>query len=492
MNKLTRTLLIQGLVLISISCPGQEVKQINQGKKPRLLNIPYVRNKPLITYDGENAIVTPSSSTNAIVNPGKGWAIYGSPASQPPEVMEIASLGYTRYRWGNIEPEEGVYKWESIDKDINAWKKAGKDFSFGIACASTHSLDFWVTPKWVFDAGAKYDTFNLKDPRMSTTGVAGLKLVPVFDDPVFLKKLDHFIRALAARYDGNPNLAFIDIRSYGNWGEGHMYPFGKPDISAEKLKEHIMIHRNAFHKTLLILPWGSPRFDPVYEWAVSLGIGIRRDGICGNSNGSETSICSGKMPGVFEFFGNYEMMEKLGWWYGKKDDQGRGFRLDECVETGMPTYCDLSRGGQSGLKLLKSEPELVAELTNRIGYHFVLIEAIYPRTIISGKDFSVFSKWENRGVTQIYIPSKVAFALISTDGKVLQVCDAAGSIPSSWKSDTPASATDKLIFSKISPGNCKLAVGICRPGDGLIPSIKLGIEQKIIGGWYELGPVRVN
>ena len=32
-----------------------------------------------------------------------------------------------------------------------------------------------------------------------------------FDDPVFLEKLDHFLAAAAARYDGKPELAFIDI-----------------------------------------------------------------------------------------------------------------------------------------------------------------------------------------------------------------------------------------------------------------------------------------
>ena len=35
---------------------------------------------------------------------------------------------------------------------------------------------------------------------------------------MFLEKLDHFLAAMARRYDGNPNVAFIDIGSFGMWG----------------------------------------------------------------------------------------------------------------------------------------------------------------------------------------------------------------------------------------------------------------------------------
>lgn len=487
MKKLVKQFAAICLLLIATSLFGQEASV-----KPRKLNTPYERKTSLITYNDKTVVVTPAHSTGVIVNPGKGWVAYGSCEGQPQEVLDIVSLGYTRYRWGNIEPEEGVYKWEIIDKDIKEWANKGKPFSFGVACASTHSNDFWVTPKWVFDAGAKYDTFNLNNPKLQPMGTPGPKLVPVFDDPVFMNKLENFIKALAARYDGNPNIAFVDIRSYGNWGEAHMYPFGKPDISVEDFKKHIQIHRDAFKKTLLIVPSGNKKFDSVYDWAVSVGVGIRRDGILGNSNGNETLRCDGKMPGVFEFFGHYELMKQLGWWDGKKDKNGYGYRLDECVERGKPTYCDLSRGGKSGLNMLKNETELINELANRLGYHFVLTEAKYPMSLRKNKLANISLSWENRGVAYIFIPVKVSFALLSADGRVVDLCDAATSIPATWKSDTPVSVTDKLLFSKAAKGNYTIAVGIRRPNDELKPSIKLGIELKESNGWYELGEIKVE
>lgn len=438
-------------------------------------------------------VVKPAISTRAVVNPGKGWVAYGKAENQPKEVLAMVSLGYSRFVWGEIEPEEGVYQWEIIDNAIKSWSDAGKQFAFGVMCASSHSKNFWTTPKWVFDAGALYDTFELKNTKLSTEGNPGTKLVPLFDDPVFLAKLNKFVQALAARYDGNPNIAFIDIRSYGNWGEGHMYPFGKPDISAEKFKEHIQIHRDAFKKTLLQLPTGKhPEFLPVQDWAVSIGVGLRRDGICGNSNGSEVSGCAGKMPAVFEFYGNYEMMKGLGWWEGKKDNQGRGFKLAECVETGKPTFCDLSRGGTSGLRLLQEDSLLVKALTNRLGYHLLIKEVSYPKKILAEKPANISVSWLNSGVANLFLPVKVSFALISKEDKIVAVCDATHSKPELWQPDIPVNVDDLLRFNAAPAGDYTLAVGIRQPDDNMKPSIKLGNDLITLDGWYQIGPIAIK
>ena len=92
-----------------------------------------------------------------------------------------------------------------------------------------------------------------------------------------MQKVEKFVRALAAHYDGNPNLAFIDIGSYGNWGESHMYPISKREISPEKYQEHLAIYRNAFKKTLLEVCFGREIYRDVYAWAAKNGIGMRCD-----------------------------------------------------------------------------------------------------------------------------------------------------------------------------------------------------------------------
>jgi hypothetical protein len=185
------------------------------------------------------------------------------------------------------------------------------------------------------------------------------------------------------------------------------------------------------------------------------------------------------------------MMKDLGWWDGRKDKKGYGHRLDECVERGKPTYCDLSRGGKSGLDLLRSEPELITRLANRLGYHLVLVEARYPRTLIKNQAGTLRLTWENRGVARMFVPTQVSFALLNAKGKVVEVCDATASQPSEWNSDVPVTVADSVQFRQVAEGEYHLAIGIRRPTDKLKPSIKLGNAMETIEGWHVLGPVKL-
>jgi hypothetical protein len=74
---------------------------------------------------------------------------------------------------------------------------------------------------------------------------------PFFDDPVYLEKLDAFLAAAARRYDGNPNVEFIDVGTFGMWGEGHTFMSSKQDTLAIQ-KLHIDLHLKHFKKTLAL------------------------------------------------------------------------------------------------------------------------------------------------------------------------------------------------------------------------------------------------
>lgn len=437
-------------------------------------------------------LISPASSTNVLINPGKGWVAYGKTPPASPDLLRLAGAGYARFNWSDIEPEEGKFHWAPIDDAIAAWTKTGRQFAFGVMCASTHSAKDkpFVTPEWVFTAGAQRIEIDLT-PKEPTVGTPGHKIAPVFDDPIFLEKLRGCISALGARYDGNPAIAFIDVRSYGNWGEGHMGAFKGPGISEEKLQEHFAMHRDAFKRTPLVIPWGSKKFDPVYDAAVAMGMGIRRDGICGNSDGAETARCLGRTLAVFEFYGAYDWMKQKGWWEGKRDDTGRGYRLADCVEKGAPSYIGpLNWGSKGGTLMVEEERPLLERLANRMGYHFVLRKATIPTTIRRGAPIPIELTWENLGIATILIPASVSFAIISHDGQTLDACPARASVPAEWFPSKPLSARETVSFHRTPPGDHLLAVGILRPADEH-PSIRLGIDTPVANGWHVLAPVTV-
>ena len=135
----------------------------------------------------------------------------------------------------------------------------------------------YATPEWVEKAGAKGYNFTYGkgvDPE-------GPFWEPDYDDPVFLEKLENFLSAAAARYDGNPNVAFIDAGSFGVWGEGHLFASTQKKYPPETVKRHIDLHAKHFKRTLLA---ANDDFafqgGEIIEYALSRGMTLRDDSIC--------------------------------------------------------------------------------------------------------------------------------------------------------------------------------------------------------------------
>src|SRR5438034_300229 len=97
------------------------------------------------------------------------------------------------------------------------------------------------------------------------------------------------------------------------------------------------MYRNAFKRVQLITPWGMPDYNSIYNWAVNNGVGIRRDGVMVDSNGSELLRAYGKEPGVFEFYGSYTWLVANGYWSDTK--------LRNDVIIGRPSYIGMGLWG---------------------------------------------------------------------------------------------------------------------------------------------------
>ncbi len=437
--------------------------------------------------------VSPKPIPDVLINPGKGWILYGWPHDHSTEVLSLSSTGYNRYEWSQIEPAEGKYNWKPIDDQVDAWKKAGKQFSLGVMCLNSHTETpgGYSTPKWVFDAGAKFTAFDLKSLRDQYSGTLGVRIIPDFVDPIFIAKQKAFLTALAARYDGNPNLAFIDIRAYGNWGENHMWPFGIPDISADDYRAMIQMHLNLFQHTTLELSAGTHQFDSVLDWAAKHGVGIRRDGVCGNSDGSECARSLGHAPAVFEFFGSYTWMKQNGWWDGKKDALGQGFRLSDCVENGKPSYIGMSHWDDAK-KLLAAEKPLVEKLANRMGYHVALKKAAFSESLTVGSAADFKFEWQNDGVTPIYVPCALAVALLDAKDSPAEIAIPTGSAPAHWAPDKTTSESAQCTFTDAPPGKYRVAVGLVSDAEPTKPIIRLANEGRTAGGWYVVGTIELR
>ncbi len=132
-----------------------------------------------------------------------------------PNVDGIALL----FLWNRIEPEEGRFKWESIDAQIKRVRESGKLYSLGV----TPGIN---TPDWVYQTGAR--SFNFRWDKPWGQAPCSLARFPVPWDAVYLSKWRAFIRALGTRYAHDPRLVLLKIQGVNAQTPEFLLPHDRP------------------------------------------------------------------------------------------------------------------------------------------------------------------------------------------------------------------------------------------------------------------------
>ena len=437
---------------------------IKKNDEPPLENI-----EVLEDTDKDTTITKTYDNQEVLLNPGKGWVLYNS--KETDKYNDVISIGYTRIDWCDIEPEEGVFNWNIIDEKIANYKNKGKKYSFGILCASSSSKSEYVTPKWVFDAGANYYTYYNKDRNIT-------QIIPEWTDEIFLEKLNNFIKVLAERYDGNENIAFIDIRSYGNYGEQQLGTIGGEYITSDELKElYLRPYREAFSKTLLVSPCGESRYNDTYAWAVDNGISLRRDGIFKWSNGSECAMAYGKLPSVFEYTADYNWMIQNNYWSQET--------LLEYVENGKPSYM------QFDPSMYQANKEFCDMLANKMGYYFKFKGATYTNTTSTIEETPISLKFVNEGVAPLYELCTVYIGLLDENYNLVKKYKT-DIDPHTWMPNEEIQEDINIKLDDIEDGKYIISLGLFYNENDENPTYLLGNSGGTDDKWYVFGEIFIN
>lgn len=367
-------------------------------------------------------VVHPVDDGRALVNPDMGLMAYCY-SNKPWNYSEFlkgpgdtcqdfpgCSAVYMRLPWSIIEPQDGVFNWQALDTPAQRWIERGAQIAIRIT--ATESWMRHATPEWVKNAGAAGIEFEM--PRRDSEYRDARPLwEPDYGDPVFLEKLEGLVRALASRYDGNPHVAFIDIGTYGLWGEGHTVHTSKagPKKAFADMKLQIDMYRRYFRRTRLVLsddvdgPQNKTGNCPILDYARSVGVAWRDDSILCLPppnhwhHADQAERYWRTLPVVLEtqhFWPSYFIQKA---W---TEDL-----LVRSVEEHHASW--LSIHGDPWL-ILKHSSNAVARINRRIGYRFQLHELSYPSRVkvVSGKrgdggePLRVKWKWANAGVAPCY------------------------------------------------------------------------------------------
>lgn len=372
-----------------------------------------------------------------LTNPGMGFTMhyysnephnYGS-CIEPGDDMAWfpgCSVCYLRLPWSMVEPDEGVYDWSTIDTPAQRWIARGGQVALRITCSEDWM--YYATPKWVKDAGAKGRPYRLwagKGP-VRTPDRKTLPWDPDFGDPVFLAKLEKFIATLAARYDGRPEVAFVDIGSYGLWGEGHT--FGSSQVPEEKravdIPRHIDLWCKYFKRTQLVI---SDDIDgnanqsgkyPLLDYARAKDVAWRDDSILVEPpprswyHADQAERYWRTLPVVLEHE-HYGPSKSTKAWSQEL--------LVKSVELMHANYMSIHGDPKT---LLDENREAFEKIARRLGCRFVPQKVTWPDAVKvgrKGETFKVSFTFSNGGVAPCYRDAYPCLTVKNDKGRVIAV-----------------------------------------------------------------------
>jgi hypothetical protein len=408
-------------------------------------------------------------------NPGQGWMSWQTNARFPIAVV------YSRYSWADLEPQEGRPNWQPLDDALASARARGATLGFRIMTCNAHSRGYHTSPKWLFDAGCRGFEFLVGGDDPTSGGQRIPRFEPDYADPLYLAKHGAFLKALGTRYDGHADLEFVDIGSYGIWGEWHT----KHSAPVAVRKQIVDLYRAAFRHTPLIFMSDDAE---VLHYALPHGVGMRRDGV-GSPWHEQNWIGSKKYAGVtgmvdawqrapivFEWFGNYEYLHSRNWSF----DAAVNFMLSNHVTL---INDNIGRVPPEALPQLQ-------KLARLAGARFVLRELMHPEVAPRGAPLELTTRWANVGAGKLHHRYTLRWSLLAATGEPAFATDSQAD-PRAWlPGEYPL--TDKFtVPSTLSPGEYRLAVSLVDATARRRP-FRLAFDAPEQAGRYEVSRVHVR
>ncbi len=461
-------------------------------------------------------------ATRALVNPHKGWYhhfpdnhINKYQIALDADLLEFPGMDhlYIRLAWAYLEPREGQFDWAVIDRIIEKWTAHGLGIAFRISCKETSTdrvEQQFATPRWVKEAGAQGGFYRMGQP----TGPDG-PWEPVFDDPIFLAKLDRFLAAFAARYDHQPWVRYVDIGSIGDWGEGHSWAGSRKEVGFAARKQHVDLHLKHFKRAQLVVSddfvyaLSNPaERQALHRHVLTNGISYRDDSILVNGYLAGTSDtftvrspeffadAYRQTPTVFELE-HYGTVKRLGNWEGRPDSQvakyGQGKKGPDyfrgALELLHATYI-----GYHGYahEWLADNPEFTREMLNRCGYWLFPVAVEWPEPARLGENLPLALTLENRGVAPPYQPYELRVKL---SGGATNWVGTLTNANKTWLPGAPIVLRYELALpAHLPPGDYQLALGLfdlSSAGERPV-EFALKVDLRDAAGYYRLATIKLS
>lgn len=401
--------------------------------------------------DEKDTFSVPSADTTKITyalkpfdgplsNPHKGFTVptggawtfvpefeYGPYGSLNNRAWDLVSYGSGYQQWNKLNPAKGVYDWTELEKLLNALAEHNMTYALRVLPYTPSFIksgfppqeDYDWTPPFVYEMGAKKIQIDLR-------GTEYHAYAPVWDDSIYIWAAKEFAKALAEKYDGDSRIEYIDVRTFGEWGEWHTsHMLGSVMPADSVLIDMLDYYASVFKKTQLVLP--SNGFGDVYTHALDLGITKRDDGFIGIPGRPDTLLraYNANLPTIAENIAGYRTMLTYDDLIPGGSQKWTAERWVDAITTAHLTYYVLDQDNDCGYYFYKDNKALADSMSKVIGYNFTVTQAelVTVATPASGNATDITSMLnvtvKNTGVAPCFFDIYMVAEFVDSTGKAL-------------------------------------------------------------------------
>jgi len=347
-------------------------------------------------------------------NPMMGF----SPDADDQEAVGENTLVYLDVTFRELEPQEGVFDFNSIIKDnyLEEWKENGKKVVFRFLCDDPGEEEHMDIPDWLYvktKDGTFYDTEY------------GKGYSPDYENKTFIKEHEKAIKALGEKFGQDNFFCYIELGSLGHWGEWHVkYDEGIERFPSEKvallyIKPYIHAFPNA--KLLMRRP---------FKAVTTYGMGVYND-MTGAADDTNEWITWIKKGGKYtDTKKTYILKAYPDIW--DNSPVGGEFTSSISMKNMLTTNLDrtlklIKKSHMTfiGPKCLEADKEAIQyqqsykEIMKSIGYQYAVSKCKTKYNKMAGT-LSLTLTMENTGVAPMYFPWKAFAYLYNEDGSIIK------------------------------------------------------------------------
>jgi len=444
---------------------------------------------------GKEILVRPKPIDDVLSNPFKGFLAYADTFYADPVIPQ--TLVYDEVTWAELEPKApGRIEWEALERDWDRHLKLGRKIGFRFHTATPGHAQKVNIPDWLVKRGVGLGDYLID----GDTGKA-----PDWDHPIFLKEHDRIIAAMGKRYNKDPRVAWIDVGSYGLWGEWHVWAEeGVPEAqknkklaATEATKKRILdAYIKAFPDKRMVIA-----FDDEFatKYLTTRGGGIRDDCL-GKEEENNWYLESMTKISPKLIDEHYKMAIITGEFCGSEQGALDGIMKRWDLNFSFIQKTHWSWIGPAGGDLVMSEGDVLKRakiLHKKLGYRFRFSEFRYPDKIKVKGNLKLKAKVVNEGVAPFYYPWPTAIAFKRVSRRVSHLHYEMKVKDPEWDCRNWLPGEHDLVLnislppeSKLGPGAYDVFISILDPSTGK-PGVNLAMTGRDSEGRYKIGRVRV-